>query len=107
MKKHIKIYNNHFNIEIPTDAKSELSDAPGQAVHHIQRRGMGGSKDKDRIENLMCLTHNEHEFYGDKQQWKAFLYERHKKELEKIGKPYDANWMNQQIAKYEPYRALR
>lgn len=34
-------------------------------IHHISSRGMGGSKEKDTIENLMALCRVCHEDYGD------------------------------------------
>jgi len=39
-------------------------------IHHIDARGMGGTKTKDTIENLMALCRKCHNFYGDK---KAFI----------------------------------
>jgi hypothetical protein len=54
-----------------------------QAVdcHHIEARGMGGSKDKDTIENIMALCREHHIQYGDKKQYKDFLKEIHLKNI--------------------------
>jgi hypothetical protein len=56
---------------------SEISGKPAVDVHHIERRGMGGSKNKDYIENLMALTREEHDKYGDKEQHKQWLHDQH------------------------------
>ena len=67
----------------------EMCNAPGQDIHHIQARGLGGSKNRDYIENLICLCracHNRAE--ADKQfniycriqhleNIKKYLYENH------------------------------
>lgn len=103
MKPHIKTYCKKFNIQIREDAVSELSGLPGQAIHHIERRGMGGRKDADRIENLMCLTHEEHEDLGDKNQYKALLYRAHKEFLIFHNIEFDENWIDEQIEKWKYY----
>jgi predicted restriction endonuclease len=46
-------------------------------IHHIEARGMGGSKHADRIENLMALCRKHHEMYGDRKQWKDWLQKVH------------------------------
>jgi len=60
-KKHTKIYMDFFGYTKGDYIPSEMSGAPCQAVHHISPRGMGGSKTKDYIENLVGLTHVEHD----------------------------------------------
>jgi hypothetical protein len=61
MKTHTKVYINHFKLEKGDYIGSEITGAPAQDIHHINARGMGGSKDKDYIENLMALTRKEHD----------------------------------------------
>ena len=56
---------------------SEISGERATDVHHIDCRGMGGSKNKDDIKNLIALTRKEHIKYGDKKQYKDFLYKIH------------------------------
>lgn len=51
----------------------ELTGAPADDIHHIECRGMGGSKGKDHIGNLMALTREMHEQMGDNKQYKEFL----------------------------------
>jgi 5-methylcytosine-specific restriction endonuclease McrA len=43
---------------------------------------MGGSKQKDYIENLQALCRECHLKYGDKKQYKEFLEEIHLKKLQ-------------------------
>jgi hypothetical protein len=73
MKKHIKIYLNYFGFGEQSFIPSEISGKRASDIHHILRRGMGGSKDKDNIENLMALTREEHEKYGDKKEYIEYL----------------------------------
>jgi len=78
MQKHTKLYFDHFNVEYDPQSGwhncvSEISGLPSHDTHHINSRGMGGSKNADRIENLMALTIDEHEYYGDKPQFRAYL----------------------------------
>lgn len=73
MKKHTKIYMDYFDYGEGDFIPSEISGERAVAIHHIDCRGMGGSKEKDVIENLMALTFDEHEKYGDKKQYMDFL----------------------------------
>jgi 5-methylcytosine-specific restriction endonuclease McrA len=50
-------------------------------IHHIKARGMGGTNDKDVIENLMAVCRSCHLEYGDKKQWVDFLIDKHKEKL--------------------------
>jgi 5-methylcytosine-specific restriction endonuclease McrA len=50
-------------------------------IHHIEARGIGGSKEADNIENLMALCREDHLKYGDKKQHKEFLKEKHQEKL--------------------------
>lgn len=82
MKKHTKIYFDYFGVDYDPqtgwhDCKSELSGLPAVDIHHIEARGMGGSKNADRIENLMALTREEHEKYGDVTEQKRMLKKAH------------------------------
>jgi hypothetical protein len=47
---------------------------------------MGGSKTKDNIENLMALTRQEHEQYGDKKQYIDYLKSVHQNYIERFAK---------------------
>jgi 5-methylcytosine-specific restriction endonuclease McrA len=42
-------------------------------IHHIEARGMGGSKLKDNIENLMAMCRKCHMDLGDKKEHKVMM----------------------------------
>lgn len=79
MKKHTKIYLDYFgyNDFVPC----ETCGSRAVDIHHIDCRGMGGSKKKDVIENLMALCRKCHIEYGDKKQYIEYLKETHKSKL--------------------------
>ena len=77
MKKHTKIYLKYFNYDDSDFIPCELCGKQAVDIHHISSRGMGGSKLKDYIENLMAVCRNCHNTYGDKKQWKKMLIEKH------------------------------
>lgn len=103
MKKHIIIYHKAFNIPLSQDCfndrKSELSDSIGTDIHHIERRGMGGSKSLDRIENLIALNNEEHRRLGDKKQYKAMLFEKHRETLRSRNIKFDEQWIQKMITR--------
>jgi len=74
MKTHTKVYLNHFKLEQGDYIGSEITGAPAQDIHHINARGMGGSKDKDYIENLMALTRKEHDIVEMNPQLDWYFY---------------------------------
>jgi len=89
MQPHTKIYFDYFKIEYDPvsgwhNCKSEISGLPAQDIHHIDCRGMGGGKNKNDIFNLIALTRDEHENFGDKKQYVEWLREVHKKHIEKF-----------------------
>jgi len=64
MKNHTKIYMEHFGYGEQDFIPCENCGVTAVDVHHLIPRGMGGSKTKDYIENLMGLCrkcHNEGE----------------------------------------------
>jgi len=91
MQKHTKIYFDFFEIDYDPvsgwhNCRSEISGLPAQDIHHVERRGMGGSKSADRIENLMALTREEHINFGDKEQYKDWLQNIHDEYMLKFKK---------------------
>lgn len=87
-------YKTIYTKAITSDAyECELCGSPATDIHHIYCKGMGGSKSKDVIENLMALCRTCHIEYGDKKQHYDLLSSRHKEFMELYGVPYD-----QQIA---------
>ena len=85
MKHHVKIYLDFFGYSITDFIPSEISGGKAVDIHHIERRGMGGGKNRDVIENLIALTRDEHIEYGDKKQYMEFLKEAHKKFINSKG----------------------
>ena len=65
---------------------SEISGLPAVDINHINCRGMGGSKEKDNIENLIAVTREEHEEYGDKKEFIEFLQDIHNKFMKTHGR---------------------
>ena len=71
MKKHTKIYFNHFGYDVSDFVPCETCGCKAVDIHHIDARGMGGSE-KDNINNLMALCRECHIKYGDikdKKEW--------------------------------------
>ena len=100
MKNHTKIYLSAFGYDETDYICSELSGSPLKDIHHIHRRGSGGSAEADRIENLIGLNRIEHITYGDVTNRKAWLYTKHKEFMQNAGVKFDEKWINEQIEKY-------
>lgn len=81
MKKHTRLYLNHFGYTTSDFIPCEICKSQAIDIHHIEARGMGGSKSKDTIENLMALCRNCHIKFGDKKQYMDYLKSIHKKVL--------------------------
>ncbi len=60
MKKHIKVYFDFFDYGEQDFVACEVCDKRAVDVHHIDIKGMGGSKLKDNIENLIGLCRDCH-----------------------------------------------
>jgi hypothetical protein len=77
MKNHVKKYFEYFGYDKNSFIECEVCGAKAVDIHHIERRGMGGSKSADTIENIMALCRKHHEEFGDKKQWKEWLIKLH------------------------------
>ena len=83
MKKHTKIYLQYFGYDTTDFIPCEVCGQQSVDIHHVEARGMGGSKIKDVIENLMAVCRECHIKYGDKKQYKDFLKEIHESKIRK------------------------
>ncbi len=102
MKKHIKVYHHAIGAIPGEPLYSELSGCMATDIHHIFAGGMGGGKRKeDRIENLMALTRDEHDKYGDRKDTYLMLLIKHRKFLDSWGIKYDKKWFDEKIKMYE------
>ena len=86
MRKHTKLYLDYFGYVMDDFHACELCGGRMVDIHHIHSRGMGGSNDKDKIENLMGLCRTCHVEYGDKKQHIEFLKEKHLTFINDYGK---------------------
>ena len=71
----------HFGYDVSDFIPCEVCGGRAVDIHHIKARGMGGSKFKNEVDNLMALCRNCHLKYGDKKQHIDFLNEVHHKKI--------------------------
>jgi hypothetical protein len=88
MRKHTKIYMDYFGYGKEDFISCEICGKRAVDIHHINARGMGGSKEKDSIENLMAVDRECHIKYGDKKEYMDFLKEKHQDFMYNYGKFY-------------------
>ena len=77
MKKYTRTYLTYFGYDETDFISCEVCNKQAVDIHHIEAKGMGGSKTKDNIENIMALCRDCHMKYGDKKQYKDFLKQIH------------------------------
>jgi len=78
MKPYIKTYLDAAGISVGERIMCEVCGfREATEIHHIKRRGMGGSKTADKPENLMAVCRECHTKYGDKRQYIAELQAKH------------------------------
>lgn len=83
MKKHTKIYLEYFKFCESDYIPCEICKRQAVDIHHINARGMGGSKSADKIENLMAVCRQCHIEFGDKKQYKEELKQIHNEYLKR------------------------
>lgn len=69
----------HFGYALDDFIPCEVCGNKAVDIHHLECRGMGGSKDKDNIQNLQAVCRNCHIEYGDKKEHLEFLQNIHNK----------------------------
>ena len=82
MKKHVKIYLDYFDYDESDFIPCEVCGFRATDIHHIEARGMGGSKEADNIQNLQALCRPCHITLGDKKQHKERLKQIHQNVLQ-------------------------
>ena len=82
MKNHTKVYLKGMGFTTTDFIPCEVCDQRAVDIHHITPRGMGGSKHRDTLDNLMALCRTCHaiaDFGVDLPQ--AYLRELHATKL--------------------------
>ena len=77
MKNHTKVYLKGMGYDTTDFVPCEVCQSKAVDIHHIEARGMGGSKQADTIENLMAVCRQCHITYGDLKDYKEMLKEIH------------------------------
>lgn len=86
MKPHTKLYLDYFGLDISSHIQCEVcsNDNIYQTavdIHHINARGMGGTKKGEDIKNLIALCREHHDKLGDRKEFKEYLTKVHLKNL--------------------------
>lgn len=99
MQSYIKVYFLAFGYDTEDKTQFVPSEISGKAddIHHIIGRGKGG---EDRIENLIAVTREQHNDYGDKKEYMVLLLKIHRRRLQINNIPFDDNWFEFYIKKY-------
>ena len=71
----------HFGYVLDVFIGCEICGSRAVDIHHIQRRGIGGNPDADKIENLMAVCRKCHIEYGDKKEHIEWLQKIHNRNL--------------------------
>lgn len=84
MKKHTKLYLSFFGYDESDFIPCENCGAQAVDIHHIECRGMGGTKQAESITNLMAVCRSCHQKYGDYKKHKEYLQVLHNYFIEVI-----------------------
>ena len=93
MKKHTKVYLSYFGYDINSFIPCEMCGAKAVDINHIECRGMGGSKTKDHIDNLMAMCRPCHVKLGDKTEYKEMLIQTHQRKVNQCACECKDEWM--------------
>ena len=83
MKNHTKVYLKGMGYDTTDWIPCEVCQSQAVDIHHIEARGMGGSNNRDNIDNLMALCRKCHLQHGDIKEHKEWLKDIHQKKLSK------------------------
>ena len=81
MKKHTKLYMEHYNIGEEEVILCENCWHKAVDIHHLKPRGMGGSKLRDGIENLIALCRCCHDKAESNKKFNQELIKKKQKEF--------------------------
>jgi len=98
MQKHTEVYLDAIGYDTTDYITSELTPQPAVDIHHIIGRGKGG---KNRIENLIALTREQHLCFGDKKDWMYFLLTKHNSFLIQKNVVFSQAWFDEMLHKYQ------
>jgi len=82
MKRHVKIYLDHFGYGEQDFVPCEICGRRATDIHHIRPKGMGGSKEADNIGNLMALCRKHHNDFHEGRVHRDVYIARHEMFLE-------------------------
>ena len=77
MRKHTKIYLQEMGYDTTEFIPCEICMSKAVDIHHINARGMGGSKTADHIDNLMAVCRKCHDTFGDRKDLKPWMQQVH------------------------------
>lgn len=83
MRKHTKIYLNHFGYDLSDFIPCEVCNDKAVDIHHIDFKKMGGSKNKDYIENLIAVCRSCHNKCHDTKEFNSRAKQIHLNNLNK------------------------
>lgn len=86
MKKHTQIYLKAMGYDAHDWIPCEICHLQAVDIHHINSRGMGGTKQADTIDNLMAVCRKCHTIFGDRTDLKDWLKEIHQKTIDRLTK---------------------
>ena len=82
-----------FGYSIADFIPCEVCGAKAVDINHIECRGMGGSKMKDHIDNLMAMCRPCHVKLGDKTEYKEMLIQTHQRKVNQCACECKDEWM--------------
>jgi len=77
MKRYIKVFYKFFGYDICDFVPCEWCGKRAVNIHHIKKRGMGGSKKLDVIENLASVCMEHHTKADNEPEFNEKLKEKH------------------------------
>ena len=81
MVKYKKVYLDYFDLDISDFIACEVCGSRAIDIHHIEPKGMGGSKTKDNIENLIAVCRGCHIGCHNSKKFNNYAKEIHLKNL--------------------------